>query len=524
MRRSKLSRGLTLALILYFWASGVAGLDRLPPVHEDEPWIAAPGYDFWETGHFGATMFAGFYGMETHYYTFPPLFSMTVGGALQLFGMGLFQARVVPLMCMMLTLALTYRLGTKIFSEWHGLIAVAVLVGWRMGGALTPFVTDIPLGDVARIARYDAAIPVFGLCALWFLLSALRRPATYKFFGAGVCAGLAMLCHLYGGFWLVALLIPIMLVVKRQKIRYLFMTLVGFGLTLTPWILFIVSGWDDYVNQNRRYGGQFNLSGGNYFAGNLLNEGQRYQPILDMAQTAWGARLALILLVIGLLWLLRRKNPASQLLLLVTASLIALFALVSPVKTFSYLATVWPLLALMIAAGWFWLWSLATKPVSKRLLVLLFVLLMVEGGASIWRVQNIAAKITAYRVYTEEIAALLPANSRAIGLQHYWFGLADQLEDYRSILTFINWTNPSYVQHPITFSAAVGTFPANILLIDQHMLDFLQEASRSESGMHYLVVQMDEYLRAHHALLIGNLWDATYGRCLIYLLDPLGGT
>ena len=525
MRCNRLPRWLTLGLILYFWGAGVTGLDRVPPVHEDEPWIAAPGYSFWETSHFGTAMFGGFYGMETHYYTFPPLFSMLVGGALQVFGMGLFQARIVPLICMMLTLALTYRLGALIFSRWHGFIAVAILAGWRMGGALTPVVTGIPLGDVARIARYDAAVPVFGLCGLWFMLSALRRPAMYKFFGAGVCAGLAMLCHLYGGFWLASLLITIISVLKRQKIRHLFIVLTGFGVTLLPWIVFIVSGWDDYVNQNRRYGGQFNVNGGNFFTGNLVNEGQRYQPILDTTQVAWGARLGIVLLVIGVLWLfawaLRRGQPASQILLLVTGSLVGLFALVSPVKTFSYLATVWPLFALIITAGWFWLWTLTTKRGWKPLLVLIFSFAMIEGGVSIWNVQSVAAKITPYRTYTEEIAALLPANSRVIGLQHYWFGLADHLEDYRSILTFINWTNPIYVKHPISFSEAARTFPANILLIDQHMLDFLQEAKLSTSGMHYLVEQINTYLRERHAQLIGNLWDATYGRCLIYQLDPV---
>src|SRR5689334_20567649 len=72
VRRNRLPRWLTVALILYFGGAGVTGLDRGPPVHEDEPWIAAPGYSFWETGHFGTAMFGGFYGMEAHYYTFPP--------------------------------------------------------------------------------------------------------------------------------------------------------------------------------------------------------------------------------------------------------------------------------------------------------------------------------------------------------------------------------------------------------------------------------------------------------------------
>src|ERR1700690_1652629 len=105
-----LPRLLALALILYFWAAGVASLDRFPSVQEDEPWIAAPGYTFWEKGYFGTNLFAGFFGMEKHYYDFPPLFSIMVGAGLHLFGLGLFQARVIPLICITLTLALAYRL------------------------------------------------------------------------------------------------------------------------------------------------------------------------------------------------------------------------------------------------------------------------------------------------------------------------------------------------------------------------------------------------------------------------------
>src|SRR6185295_8899870 len=152
---------ISLALLLYFWTVGLSNLDRFPKIHEDESWQAAPGYTFWAEGRFGTDLFAGFFGMEQHYYGFMPLFPILVGGALHLFGVGLFQARLVPLILITLTLALTHRLGTKLYSPWHGTLAVAVLVGWRIAGPFPHLVSGIPMADVARITRYDSAVPVF---------------------------------------------------------------------------------------------------------------------------------------------------------------------------------------------------------------------------------------------------------------------------------------------------------------------------------------------------------------------------
>ncbi|MCB0154274.1 MAG: hypothetical protein KDF65_05710, partial [Anaerolineae bacterium] len=168
---------LSLILILLFWAAGLTHLDRFPKIHEDEAWQAAPGYTFWAEGHFGTELFAGFYGMEEHYYGFMPLFPILVGGALHLFGLGLFQARLVPLILITLSLALTHRLGSKLFSPWHGTLAVAILVGWRVAGPFAHLPSGIPLADVARIVRYDSAVPLFGLAALLLLVQTLNQKA-----------------------------------------------------------------------------------------------------------------------------------------------------------------------------------------------------------------------------------------------------------------------------------------------------------------------------------------------------------
>ena len=54
--------------------------------------------------------------------------------------------------------------------------------------------------------RYDIAVPVFGLMALWSFNLARARGWGLMFFTAGLFAGLSTLSHLYGIFWMVVLL------------------------------------------------------------------------------------------------------------------------------------------------------------------------------------------------------------------------------------------------------------------------------------------------------------------------------
>src|SRR5262245_54649973 len=85
---------LALLVIVTFVGVGRYGLGTYPIVHEDEPWIAAPGYGFWTSGAFATDLFRGLYGSERHFYGFMPLFSLLSGGFLRLFGLGLFQVRL----------------------------------------------------------------------------------------------------------------------------------------------------------------------------------------------------------------------------------------------------------------------------------------------------------------------------------------------------------------------------------------------------------------------------------------------
>lgn len=536
---------LSLFLLFYFWTIGLTNLDRFPKIHEDESWQAAPGYTFWTEGRFGTDLFAGFYGMERHYYGFMPLFSILVGGALHLFGLGLFQARLVPLALITLTLALTHRLGTKLFSPWHGALAVAILTTWRIAGPFPHLVSGIPLADVARIVRYDSAVPVFGLSALLVLVHTLTADWQHKkfiihnsqftihnFFFIGLLAGLAALSHVYGAFWLPVLLLTAFWILGWAVVKPALVAVLGFGLALTPWLIFVASGWNDFLAQNRNYADRFDLLDSRFYLINLLNEVERYDPILNGAKQSLGAWLWLIACSLSLAWLivnsqrlpiLGRQPPtlalSARILVAILASFGSLFSLLLSFKTFNYLATLWPLFALTIAAGFIHVWQAPTpRRWWRPALSLLFLLAMFEGILTTARLQNVTQQATPYQAFSQTVAAKLPLRSRVLGLQHYWLGLAPYSQAYQSILVPIFWTSPNYVTQPLSFTQAVQANPPQVILLDQIMLDFLAETAAPNHPLHQLGHDIQAYLKERHGVLIGQVDDPTYGRMEIYKL------
>ncbi|HEX9926743.1 MAG TPA: hypothetical protein VGD99_29115, partial [Anaerolineae bacterium] len=539
---------LSLLLLFVFWANGIANLDRFPKIHEDESWQAAPGYTFWAEGRFGTDLFAGFYGMEDHYYGFMPLFPIMVGAALHLFGLGLFQARLVPLTLITLTLALTHRLGTKLFSPWHGMVAVAVLAGWRIAGPFIHLASGIPMADVARITRYDSAVPVFGLAALLILVNTLKQGCLSQarimsdaasahghglqpggladsrlFLAMGALVGLATLSHLYGAFWLPALWLAGLWLVGRRSLKPILLSGVGFGLVLSPWLLFVASGWADFLGQYRNYSHRFGLLDVRFYIINLLTEVERYDPILSGARQSLGAWLWLIMCSLSLGWLVYRaiwrQEPAARILVASLGTMGLLFTFLLAFKTFNYLATLWPLFALALATGFVGAWQTRTNRRWWRpLLASIFCLALLEGGITQWRMHVLAWQTTPYQTYTQTIAARLPPDSRILALQHYWLGLADRSQTYRSLLVPIYWTSPDYVVEPIPFDQAAQAIPANIVLLDQIMLDFLAGAASPEAALHPLGLEIRAYLAAHQARLLAEVDDPTYGRMQIYRL------
>lgn len=510
---------LTLLLLLY-WAISLDSLAVYPQVGEDEPWIAAAPYKLATEGVFGSDLFAGYYGMEQRHYQHLPAFHLLQASVFRLAGAGVFQMRFLPVTLGLLLLPLSFAVGRQIGGPRVGFLAAVLLCALRFSGG--DGVTGIPLLDIGRINRYDIGVPVFGLTALWFFNRAEETAATRHYLASGAAAGLSALFHLYGLFWL-----PVfgLLLLYRHGPRLHrrpapYSLLAGALLVWLPWLLYVVSGWQDFLGQQRFTADRFALFDYRFYLQNLINEIERYRAVgltdqvgrLRLARPGlWTllAGLPLSLLVLGR-W--QGRAPANALVLALVLQ-VTFFALLLKQKHYNYIITFWPLAMLVLACGGAWFWRRARW---RPLLLLLLLLVLVEGWAGINQRRSFAATVTPYEDYTARIAQHIPPGSRVLGLQHYWLGLRQF--PYRTWLLPLFMADGQLYDEDLTLVQALERVDPDIVLIDRHIGQMFKRMAAPDDPDHERYLQFSRFMEKHEAVLVGQIEDNDYGRMEIYFL------
>ncbi|MGH2543412.1 MAG: hypothetical protein ACRDIB_11465, partial [Ardenticatenaceae bacterium] len=480
---------LLLLLLLFYWAVSLTHLTVVPPVYEDEPWQASTGWKLATEGVFGSDMFAGLAGMERRYYGYLPLHPMILAATFRLAGLGLFQDRFESVAMGLLVLALTYALGRRLFGCGVGLLAVGALLLVRSTG-LTPYQqSGILLLDIARIARYDMVVPVFGLASLHAYLSARNRMARgetrarYWYGLAGLLAGLASLSHLYGAFWITAL--GLLALWERAGLRNLLSMAGGF---LAPWVLYLIYVAGDLPSwraQTRIYAPRFELLNPRWYWSNLVRERHRYGAGLGPARWSYllrpGFWFMLGAVPASVVALARRglsgRDRARRAILVPLLMLPLLFALLIYLKLANYLVTVLPLAALAVAWGTLTLWRWAGQANGGRwlrvALLLLLLAVATEGLARVVALQRAAATTTAYDDFIARLRAYIPPGSRVLGLHHYWLGMEDT--DYWNWAVALDATNPNGSSRAAMI-AALEDFDPDFILLDSQLQEYFRNA------------------------------------------------
>ena len=514
---------LVVAILLALYVGfGLRDLGRSPKVYEDEPVIAAPGYMLVTTGVFGTPLARGFFGSERHCYEFMPLFSILAGASMRLFGPGLFAVRLVALGVAAGVLLLTHFVASRFLSASHGAVAIALLVLAPVMSPVEHLRTGIPMVDLARLARYDVAVSLFGLAALLVLAPILEEsaaPDAGRLFAAGILTGAATLSHLYGFFWLPALLLAI-LAGRGQLVfwRAFVVSGAGFLLALLPWILFVASGWPDFLGQSRHYSERFDLLDPRFYASNLRGELARYGLILAAATRHLAPAFFAAAGVAGGVLLVRRCRSgggASRALLAIPGLLALLFALLLQSKNVMYLATLWPLFALVASLGLHAAWGRGR--LARTILVAAGLLVAGEGIFSLRRFSLEAAVMTPYSDFTSRLSRLVPGGARVMGMQHWWLGLVRTSPDYVSVP--FPRTLRRYTPEPVRFEEATDALAPEVLLLDEILRGFLRANVRVDAEFHDLAAAMQDWL-AVRGRRMGVVEDPTYGRVEVYALRP----
>jgi hypothetical protein len=500
---------LGLGVLAVFLVSGVRHLDTVPQVYEDEPWQASTGYKLATQGIFGSDLFAGFFDMDQRYYGFMPLHPLLLAATFRLIGLGLAQARLETVLLSALTLVLTFALGARLFNAWVGALAVALLVLVRWTGLTYLQLTGIPLVDFARIARYDALVPVIGLAALHAYLSARSTSRSWLYLLAGFLAGVCGLAHVYGLFWVPALLVLSLWDGERRRTACI---AVGAVLPWLPYAAYVLADLPDWRGQTAIYSTRFELLDPAWYVANLVQEYHRYGPGLGPPGLSWllrpGFWLLCVALPLSLIGLARRAlacDAAARAIVVPGVLFPVLFALTITLKLVNYTLIEVPIFALAIAWGFLEFWRRGVWP--KAVLGMASLAVVVEGGVALTRLEQAAATTTPYPTFVAEVRQYVPSDARILGLHSYWIGFQDH--DYRSFLVPLNLADLG-----VPLDRALGDVDPDVVLLDARMRAYFDSAPASADAD-----LLRAWLVRHDAQLVGQVDDPTYGLTEIYQVN-----
>jgi len=516
------ARAVLGACAIVYLAVSLDHLGVFPAVGEDEPWIAAAPYKLATEGVYGSDLFAGYYGVERHNYQHMPLYPLLQAGVFKVAGVGVFQMRLLPVLFGLALLVVVFIVGRALGDERVGALAAVLLITLRVadGGDAT----GILLLDRARINRYDIAVPVFGLLALWAFARAGRAPGPGWYLLAGTLTALASLSHLFGVFWL-PILLALLVVVPLGRVGRVgaaSLIVIGFLVPWVPWLLYIATGWDDYRGQMLFVASRFDLLNVSFYLDNTLHGGPisigwMVQTVLDLPWHrigSWTVVLGIPLALAAMAWSARQDRRGAVWLLGVAAvAQFVMFLTLLSVKTDNYMIGLWPLGALLLA--WFavWSWDRGSRLLRSAVAIVL-TLILIEGGTRIAHAQGSARRIDNYDAFAADIARCIPAGSRVLGLQHYWLGLRQY--PYRTWLMAVNLAHPLYYHDPMTLDAALDRIDPDIILVDFYMGRFLRAAADPDHPSHRTKAEFDVFLARRSAKQVCTIENRTYGSMIVY--------
>jgi 4-amino-4-deoxy-L-arabinose transferase-like glycosyltransferase len=519
---------LGVAVVLYLCGT-LAWIDRFPAVSQDEPWIASSGYKLATAGALGSDLFSGYHGMDQHHFVQMPVYPVLQAAVFRIFGLGVVQMRALSVVFGLALLLAIHGAGREIGGERLGVLAAALAVVQSLTASTAVRPIGILLLDSARMNRYDIAVPVFGLAALWVVLRETPGRRSLSYCLAGCLAGLSGLSHLYGAFWLPTLIVFLVLSggPGRSTFRAAGLLIAGFALVWLPWAIWVGLHWSDYVAQMRTVGSRFDIFSPAFYRVNVISGdgpmsiGWAVQTLRGLPLRRVGAWTLAIAAPIAT-WLLIRRGQARTAgelaLLTATAIQCLLFVALLEVKSINYMIALWPLGALMEAWLIISLWD-RRRAALRGLIVAVCGAVAIEGGVRLFAAAGDARHTTSYDWFERQVAGCIPAGSLVLGFQHYWLGLHDF--PYRTWLLPLNMANPAFETTPIPVDVALQRINPNVILMDRYARQLFQEAANPSHPYHYLAVGFDAYRQQRTLLPRCVVRDETYDTMEVYEVGSL---
>lgn len=422
--RTQLLNRVLMTVIIVGMLAHLLTLTIHPRVFIDEAWISNASWTWLTTGVNFDSMHAGVldqFGYEwlNRFFVGQAPYVISFG----LFGLGLFQARLVAWFFGAVLLFSTVMAARRLHGLTVGLLAAVFLM------------LSLPFLQASRW-RQDIMLTAFVMLAFWLALMALQDGKLWAHFLAGFLLGVGLDVHQSATLFIPALAALYLfyygkaVLVRRGTWAVGIGGAVGLAIFAAIHLLPSPETYSKLMSFHVASGGQAELPVTHptsliaSLIGELGRYGFRRNPV------------DLVLIGIAGLWMLKRRTRADVLLLVFAAVGFADFVLFSGNKTNLYAIHMYPFFMLMVAVLFVSLLRYATRVDRSRWVRFVSIAgLVLYAGYGTFRLAQTISTTQGYDYYsiTNQIRAVLPPQARVMGMPMWWFGLADY--DYRSSLS-----------------------------------------------------------------------------------------
>ena len=391
-------------------------LGRVPEIpHADDGAYAAPAYQFWHTGHPGASGFRSVVGLNTDVFAYGRSAAALQGIIMRLFGVSLFAGLLPSFLAGVGLLVATYSLGRSLWGRGMAMLAVTILAASGI------------FFSASRWARPDILLTLYFVCALYLFASASPGKWSWRYLIAGLIMGFSGDVHL-NGFLLAPIPLIFWIALRQEITRVRMVSVITYlGAVLVGVMLwFMLHYWPDPDAFHR----QIAIHGIKTHGIRILNlglVGATWSEIQRYLSWFWEARFhrnlfeGLAILTCGI-WITGFGGRKGRALIVVwlLVFVVAVCFMSNPYGW--YLIYVWPLFTLCLARGFLLAYETTKRGWAVVALLLLFAGYL--GDLALWTGKAFLGP--SYPVISQELRSIIPKGSSVIAGGEWWFALWDR--------------------------------------------------------------------------------------------------
>ena len=423
-------------------------LDRAPRVSTNEPWESIPAYQLAFKGTLNNPVLSGLEFLDQHFLGPQVIQPIILGAFYRIFGLTLFNGRLVSLIMALGTLWILFRL-----FEFERLEKFFIATG------LILLASDNFFYYYARFIRAEIFVTFFGLLSFYFLYKAIVTKRTAMFMPAGFFTGVCALSHPAASIMAVSLYIILIyeyrLTVFRSTQFWIFAVFTS--LALLPFLVYLFyqdwsNGFSHFWAQMAKHATQ---SSDGFWIHTFLAEWERYRKY-----ALFPYRIPIVISqLIFLIYAFRIKDRLARFSLIVVLSHMILLTFLITTRNPRYFLPALPFLSIVIlktirhlrldsVKSFFTGYS--SKSLHQKIGAVSFVILMgiqIPGNPGLMMAERSAN----YDDLIKTLRSEIPAGCRVVGPMTFWLGFSDctyrteETYEFANVDSCLHDLKPDYV-------------------------------------------------------------------------------